>query len=234
MATEAAASKNTKFNEKGDWPGVGEILSGTFEAMKNNKEFLYVFVGVMTAIGLLSYVVDGNSGGAYSLRDASGLAFLELAAAIILTPASIFYALYTSKGAKADWQEFINKGFTKLLPLIGLGILAGLAIMLGFLLLIIPGIYLVLKLCLSSYALVDQDLGPVEAMKKSFAITKGNVGKVAVYIGMTLILAFGVSVFTSWIPVVGNAANALLTLFLAVFGAFVYRWVNAHPENTTN
>lgn len=229
MAAEKAATKTTKFNDKGDWPGYGDLLERTVSALKLNKEFLYVYVGVITALSLLTYIADGTSRGVYSGASFTGLGLLEVAAQLILMPASVFYALHTSRGNQAPWQEFINKGLGKLLPLIGLAILAGLAIVVGLVLFIIPGIYLILKLAVSSFALVDKNLGVVESMKASFAITKGNVGKVAGYIGVSILISIIAGILT-WIPVVGTAVSALVSLGLLVLGAYVYRWIDAHPE----
>lgn len=44
----------------------------------------------------------------------------------------------------------------------------------GVLLLIIPGIYLGLRLQFYTYLIVDREMGPVEALKKSWEITKGS------------------------------------------------------------
>jgi uncharacterized membrane protein len=51
------------------------------------------------------------------------------------------------------------------------GLLAGLAQAVGLLLLIVPGIILALGLMLHKYAIVDQDLGPIECLKESWRLT---------------------------------------------------------------
>jgi uncharacterized membrane protein len=59
-------------------------------------------------------------------------------------------------------------------PFLGAYILTALAIALGFLALIIPGIILAMGLAFVSYLVVDRGLGPIEAMKESWRITKGH------------------------------------------------------------
>lgn len=54
-------------------------------------------------------------------------------------------------------------------------ILTGIITVIGFILLIIPGIIFSLKLQFVSYLIIDKGMGPIEAIKRSWAMTKGNV-----------------------------------------------------------
>ncbi len=56
---------------------------------------------------------------------------------------------------------------------IGASVLYGLMILVGLVLLIIPGIYLAIKLQFYSFLIVDKNAGVVDSLKKSWAITKG-------------------------------------------------------------
>jgi uncharacterized membrane protein len=53
-------------------------------------------------------------------------------------------------------------------------------ITLGFALLLVPGVILSLGLMLTPYYVVDRGMGPVEAMKASWATTMGEKGKLFV------------------------------------------------------
>ncbi len=56
----------------------------------------------------------------------------------------------------------------------GASVLSGLAIIIGLLLLIVPGIILGIMFSLSLYLVVERELGPVAALKESARLTKGN------------------------------------------------------------
>lgn len=53
-------------------------------------------------------------------------------------------------------------------------ILFGIAIVIGFMLLIIPGIIVALAYQFWSYIVIDRNLGPIEALKESARITRGH------------------------------------------------------------
>lgn len=54
-------------------------------------------------------------------------------------------------------------------------IIYSLIVLVGFLLLIIPGIIFAIRFKYYSYLIVDQGLGPIEALRQSWRMTKGNV-----------------------------------------------------------
>jgi uncharacterized membrane protein len=60
-------------------------------------------------------------------------------------------------------------------------------VIVGFILLIIPGVIFATRLQYTSYLIVDKDLGPLEAIKKSWAITKGNTWNLF-FFGILLVL----------------------------------------------
>ena len=53
-------------------------------------------------------------------------------------------------------------------------VIVGLAVVLGLVLLIVPGIMLALGLMFTSYLVIDKKRGPIEALKESWRITKGH------------------------------------------------------------
>ncbi len=71
-----------------------------------------------------------------------------------------------------------------------------LILFIGLLLFIAPGIYLGLRLGLYQFAIVDKDLGPIEALKYSFKITNGNVANLfGLYLMIFLITLAGILAF---------------------------------------
>ena len=109
-------------------------------------------------------------------------------------------------GKKGDYKDLYQQ-YPLLLKYIGASLLEGLIVVVGFIFLIIPGIYLAVKLNFASYAVIDKKVGPVEALKSSYEITNGNwwnlflLGVVSVLITLAGALALLVGLFVA-IPVV--------------------------------
>ena len=60
-----------------------------------------------------------------------------------------------------------------LLPLIALGLITGLGTTIGFVALIVPGIFLALLWIVSAPVLVEERCGPIAALGRSRALTQG-------------------------------------------------------------
>jgi hypothetical protein len=101
---------------------------------------------------------------------------------------------------------------------LGAYVLTVLAIALGFLALVIPGIILTMGLAFVSYLVVDRGLGPIESIKESWRITKGHKWQLLLLflalLGLNLlgILALVIGVFVT-VPITMLAfAHAYRTL----------------------
>ncbi len=57
---------------------------------------------------------------------------------------------------------------------LGTSILLGLAVGVGFLLLIVPGIIFALMFIFSTFLVIDREIDPIEAMKESYRMTRGH------------------------------------------------------------
>jgi uncharacterized membrane protein len=61
-----------------------------------------------------------------------------------------------------------------IIPYLIASIVVAVIVMVGFILLIIPGIYLALRLQFFGWAIVDKDLGPFAAIQESWEMTQGS------------------------------------------------------------
>ncbi len=93
----------------------------------------------------------------------------------------------------------IDTGIGRMLPLLGMWILAGLALMLATALLVVPGVMLWTAWFLLTPVCVLERMGPVASMKRSAALTKGNRWRI---FGLILILLVFGSI-AAGIPMVG-------------------------------
>lgn len=75
--------------------------------------------------------------------------------------------------------------------LFGVVLLSGLAVVAGFICLIIPGIYVACRLLTCVPAALLEDLGPIDSLERSFSLTKGFAGRSFLIYLLYLVLLYG-------------------------------------------
>ncbi len=103
-----------------------------------------------------------------------------------------------------SWRKFVNYFLVT--------ILVGVAVLIGFMLLIIPGVILSFKLSLAPYLVIDRDMGPINAIKESWRLTKGNIG----YLLSLAILLLGVNLLGLLALVVGLVVSISVSFYAGI------------------
>jgi len=94
---------------------------------------------------------------------------------IILAIGSIEIFLSLSRGGQAGIKQlFASVTWNRLFSYVVASIIYGILVTVGFFLLIVPGFIVMAMLMPYVYLVVDKNLGPVESLRKSREITKGN------------------------------------------------------------
>jgi uncharacterized membrane protein len=83
-----------------------------------------------------------------------------------------------SQGRKASFAESAMAGLAVVLPLFLLALLSALGFVVGLLLLVVPGIMLYVMWSVAAPALVEERLGPIEAIRRSHYLTRGARWKI--------------------------------------------------------
>jgi uncharacterized membrane protein len=111
----------------------------------------------------------------------------------------------SSEGGTVSFGDALGTAFSVILPLIGLATVAGIGIMLGMILLIVPGVILFLMWSVAAPALVVEREGVFAALARSAELTKGARWKI---FGIFLILMIGYWLISIVVGLVGLAATA--------------------------
>lgn len=174
--------------------GAFELFGKSYEIIKRNFEvFMILFsIGALLALweSLARYVDEAEQGRDWSnlLRNAvlgpdvdSGVLAAGGFMAVVMVLYLISYLLLqiavlrSAQGHKlqlgALWRELTANWLW--LKLIGAFIFVGVALLIGFLLLIIPGLILLWRLFFVPYVLIDQKTSIDEAFKRSWDMTRG-------------------------------------------------------------
>jgi uncharacterized membrane protein len=107
---------------------------------------------------------------------------------------------------------------------LGAYLLILLIVIVGFILLVIPGIIASLGLSFATYLVIDRGMQPVASIKESWRITKGNKWRIFL-LGLALT---GVNILGALALVVGLLVSVPITL-LAVVHAYRYLLAQAGP-----
>jgi len=127
-----------------------------------------------------------------------------------------FIGLNILRGKDANVGQLFGQSGAKLLKVIGASFLYGLMVGLGFLCFIIPGIYLATRFMFYQTAIVDKDLGVIDSLKYSSALTRDNKWRL---IGLTIlntliVIAGFIALFVGLIWAIPVAWLSLLIAYL--------------------
>jgi len=146
-------------------------------------------------------------------------AFLGIALVMVLSAVSHAVCLYGAYQVMRERQfsvgESLRAGLARTGPVIGASLLAGLAVMIALLLLIVPGIIVMCMIYVALPACVIEKLGPVASLTRSRALTKGYRWQL---FGLLLIVTIATSIVTYGIRYVLGQTLGLAPTQLVTFG----------------
>ncbi|MGH6755502.1 MAG: hypothetical protein ACREDP_25405, partial [Bradyrhizobium sp.] len=151
---------------------IGSALSRTFDVFKAGAGRFLALAAVPAVpallVGLTTDPIEGAS------RSMGAAFFLQLFLGFVVQGASVYGAFQEMRGQSFTLGESIGKGLERILPLLGAALLTTLGVLLGLMLLLIPGLFLLVIWSVSAPACVVERLGPVASMSRSAALTKGH------------------------------------------------------------
>jgi hypothetical protein len=219
MATSAPATGDRTVS-------IGRVLERAFAAVRTNPgvilglalligavpgliiTYLFVQMGLGSPEAITSGAISSSAIIAAVL--VSGLVSVVIAALVqgALTRATVV----ASEGGKVSFGDSLSTGLSVVLPLIGLAIISGVGIMLGMILLIVPGVILALMWSVAVPALVVERVGVFEALGRSNALTKGAKWKIFGLALIILVAYWLLSVALGLVGLAGYAANSMAGL----------------------
>ena len=146
---------------------------------------------------------------------------------VVLGAAYTKYAIETTRGNSLDFKAALRVGERKALGLIGLQLVLMVIIMIGMLFFIIPGLVFLYWFLFAPYVYIDQQVGILQALKKSRQLVRGKLAEILGLIGANLVFALPAA-----IPFIGSVYQLIYTPVSQL--AFAYRYVSAQALAATN
>jgi len=182
-APPQAASYQPVFTGGPTAVGVEPILNYSWQIWQQNLGLLVgayaTIVGISIVIGIPLGIVQG---GLEANNNPEAAAFVGLIGNIISNVVQVFLGigfaqicLKLARRLPAEYGELFGGG-PRFLPVLGVSILLGLAVTVGMLLCIVPGVLVALMWWPAYYLVVDDKSPVMESFGKASEITKGNWG----------------------------------------------------------
>lgn len=198
---------------------LGDILNTTFNLYRDNFS---LFAGICAVIVVPQAILVALFAATHSLLFILLSALLSVAVPFLLTGAlaEAVSARYLGRPMTiAGAYEALGTG--TLLVLVGVSFLAGIMVLIGLILLIIPGIYLAVRFTVAAQAVVLERQGVTDSLRRSWNLVEGNWWRT---FGIVLVVAILVSVLERIVgSIVGAAAGDVLGtgLSTAVVGILI-------------
>ena len=171
--------------------GAGDVISPTLEVYRKHFLLVGILVAVTTLpVALLQYVVmqamlpgDGDpvpvtEFGLFAFSSATSLfvGLLSLVGTALLSGSLVYAVFELQRAGAAAAGESLRRGLRVLPKVFLVSLLYTVITSVGYLLLIIPGVIFSLMLAVAVPVAVAENRGPVEALKRSAALTAGYRG----------------------------------------------------------
>lgn len=206
---------------------IGRVVQGGFQAIGRRLP-AYLLLAVLLG-GVPAFLTQYSILSIEGTEDAQTLWFMSgagvagviiaMIAGAVLQAAVVRCAILDLGGRGCDVAESLVEGLKLILPLIGITILTSIAVMLGLVLLIVPGIIFYLALSVAVPVLVEERRGVIGSMERSAELTKGSRWRifalVLLYFVVYALLAAGIG---AAVLAGGFDAPLGLALLEAVFG----------------
>jgi hypothetical protein len=182
---------------------IGQVLSRAFDVFFKH---IVAFTLIATVVIVPYFVLLGAVVGSGAPPEQMGvMMLLAFVLNLFLTPLATAIILHGAfqhmRGHPVHLGESISRGLARFLPLIGLMILLTLGVLLGTMLLIIPGIILMVMWYVAVPACVVERIGPVRSLSRSQELTKGFRWKI---FGLFLLALIIGAVGGNVLPLVGG------------------------------
>jgi len=170
---------------------------------------------------------------------------------VLYSVIGVYVKLYTERGrGNFETQDVFNGVKNIFLPVLGGQLLAGIMIIAGFVLLIIPGVYIAIAMSILFAIIIFEEIGVGESISKSFQLIKGNwwltLGSIfvlgiltsiisAIFAGVIgLIFVGGVnSMITAIYSIIIGFGSVIVSSVVILLPVFLYASYVTQKENPT-
>lgn len=171
-------------------PGVGSALGSGWRKMQDN--FLVFFLPVLVMVVMEVPFQGANMGGSDGDDVSPFFGLLGFAYRLLFMPVVNYgIDLVFLRGVRGDPVEMKSMfdGFYNYINVVLTALLVFGLVCIGFIALVIPGIYVACRLVFASYLVMDEGMEPIAAVEASWRITRGHAWTIFL-LGLTSFFLF--------------------------------------------
>ena len=201
------------------WPGAFGLYRYSKEVVKRN---VWTIVGLYLA----SFVVSGFLLGMFDKdREHFGLInVLVQLISVIFSTAITVVLLRSIAGKKIAFGESLSEALPYYVNMLITTILLAITAVITLAALVVPFFLVVPRLVLAEYFVIDKNMNPIDALKASWNLTRGNVGKVWGIIGVNILMALLI------LTVIGIPFAIYLLLMYSAAYVVLYAYLHASEK----
>jgi hypothetical protein len=218
-ASQNANQPEAKPNPPTELPPLSGTWPGAFGIYKYSKRAVLLNFGTLAVIWIVAIILTGPIDSRYPHGG-------QLLGWLISSLAAVGYTrayIGGARGQKVSLSDAFHDPVALWLKLFVLHLLIGLLLIVSLILLIVPFFFVLPRVVLATYYLVDKDLGIMEALQASWDNTKGRAGLIWGIIGA------GLAMVLLMLTIIGIPfAIYFLIMYSAAF-AVAYDFTNKSP-----
>lgn len=198
---------------------VGNVIS---EAFRHYGTHFATLIGVAIVVFVIAGLIQG-------LLQSTDSWVLRLLGSIVSLVAGVLYTGFVVslvsdvRDGKRDFTvgELLSSASPAILPLIGNGILFGIAVGIGLFLLIIPGLWLLTIWAVTAPAIVIERRGAIEAFGRSYDLVRGHGWTVfgAIVVAWLILVGFGILAAVIGVAIADAAGSIILSIIVSTLAA---------------
>ena len=223
---------NNSSSTLGGWPGA-------FGIFKYSKKIVMLSLGTLILLYISNYGINSVFNIIYqaSLDPKSTnigllLLLITILVVILVATGTIFQVaqiyVYTEglKGVKTSYKDSISNSIKYFLKFLLLSILISATSVVSFMIFVLPFFFIMPRIILAPYFLIDQNMGVIESYKASWNSTRGNVGKVYGIWGASIAMLLPI------ITLIGIPFSVYFLFLYSACYAILYKYVKDSSKVT--